>query len=108
VVTKIQRIESQHLAAPIVRIKVHIKRIDIAVPLVVDNDGRCHGAIRLPAGVGLDALDPLRVRGHVVFGREVDVAAQRVQVVQVQRARRVGYGCEVDFGVAVRDLGADV
>ncbi|KAB8356361.1 hypothetical protein FH972_023945 [Carpinus fangiana] len=60
-----------------VRVEVHIKRIDGAIPAVMGDDGGRHGAFSLALGVGLDTLQPSRVLSDIVVAGQVDLFATK-------------------------------
>lgn len=91
--TEIQRIPPEYFSAVIVRVEVHVKRIDVAIPLVCHDHGGSHSAVGFPVRVGSRALDPIGVFGYVVVGRQVDVVAELVYILQGQ-----GLGGARDFG----------
>jgi hypothetical protein len=75
-ITKVQVVEAEDFAAPVVGVEVHVECVNIAVALVVDDDGRRHGVVCLSLGVGFGAFDPGRVRGDVVLRSQIYVGAQ--------------------------------
>ena len=78
--TKIQCLPTNYITAVIVGVKVHVKRIHVAVTLVVYDDCRGHSSVRLPFAVRLGAFDPFRVLSHVVVGSEPHIGAHLVDV----------------------------
>lgn len=102
---------TQHGRAVVEGVEVHVEGIDLAIPLVVDDDGCRFGAAG--AGVGLHAFEIGGVGGWVDVGGEIEVAAVEgakggVQVVKCKRRLRGGDGDVVDLWLGVGDLCANV
>lgn len=81
--------------------------------MIRHNNRTRHGALRLPARVGFDAEEPVRVRraGDVGFGLQVDAVVVPVEGVEgrevVQRVGSWDPGA-VGVRVGVGELGGDV
>lgn len=67
VVPEVQVLDAEHVATVIVGVEVHVERVYISVPLVVDDDCCCDCAIGLAVRIRLHTLDPLRICGNIVF-----------------------------------------
>lgn len=78
--TEVELLPLEDVTPIIVRVKVHVKGIDIAVTLVIHNDGGGNCTVRPSLGIRSRALDPLRVFGDIVVGCEPDIAAHLVHI----------------------------
>jgi hypothetical protein len=93
--TEVERTPTKDVSPVVVRVKVHVEGIDVAVALIVHDDCSGDGVISLAAGVWFRAFDPFWFGGHVVVRSKVDVVAELVDVVLGQGLGRTGDFVEV-------------
>lgn len=105
-VSEIELLDSEDSAAVVVSVIIHVKSVDIAVSLVIYDDSGGDGIVGFAVGVRAGSFDPFRVFGDVVLRGEVDIAAELVEVIKIER-RGTADSIEVYFGDAVGDLGLE-
>ena len=102
----------EYLASPIVRIEVHVERIDVPTSTVIDDDGASGRSNSFAAAIGFHARQPGWNGGHVIDRGQIDigpvVGVELVKVVQRQRIWCSIDNDEVDLRLGMYELGGNV
>ena len=72
---EVDLLDVQQDPSPIEGIEIHVERIDKTLAMIVDNDCNASSSICLPRAIRLDAVQPGRICGNVIDGREVHILA---------------------------------
>ena len=102
----------QYLGTLVVRIEVHVKRIDVACAMVVDYDGAAGRSLCLASAVRLDAVKPGRITSYIVDRGQVNgMSAESIEGVEVVKIQDIGNawnGREVVLRYSMDQLCSDV
>lgn len=76
----------QYGGSLVVRIEVHVERINVTCAMVVDYDSAAGGSLGLASAIWLDAVEPGRISSDIVDGSQVhgmpSESIERVEVVE--------------------------
>ena len=72
---EVDLLDVQKDPSPIEGIKVHVEGVDKTLAMIVDNDCNASGSICLARAIRLDPVQPGRICGNVIDGREVHILA---------------------------------
>lgn len=104
----VTELDPDHGIALVIRVEVKVKRIDMSIAMVRDNNRRRDRVFRPALPVGPHAAEPGRLRPDAFVRRQVDLVpaqfVQPVEVVEGERVRDVLDGGMVDLGDRVADL----
>lgn len=97
---------------PVVWVEVHIERIHFAVATIIDDQSKAFGSGRIPSTIGLDSIEPGRMRGNIIVGCQVNIfpafTVQGIEIVKSQRCWEAVHDGEIDFGLGMYELGSNV
>ena len=88
-------------------VEVEVEDVDAVIRFMVDDDGGVD-ARGCAVAVWCCAAEPCWVGGHVVFGCQVDICTEAVEIGYCDGARSAGYWGVVDFWCCVGQEGVEV